>query len=103
MLTVLITGFGPFPGVPFNPTAALARRLAQRRRPALADVTRVTHVFRTSYGAVDSELPELLARHQPDLVLLFGVATRTRHLRIETQAVNRRSALFPDADGGLPA
>ena len=24
-LTVLITGFGPFPGAPFNPTAALAK------------------------------------------------------------------------------
>ena len=35
-LTVLLTGFGPFPGAPFNPTQALVGRLGARRRPALA-------------------------------------------------------------------
>jgi pyroglutamyl-peptidase len=47
-LTVLITGFGPFPGAPFNPTMTLPARLAARRRPALADVRRIAHVFRTA-------------------------------------------------------
>jgi pyroglutamyl-peptidase len=101
-LTVLITGFGPFPGAQFNPTTALPARLAARRRPALADVKRIAHVFRTSYAAVDRELPALLARGRPDAVLLFGVATRTNYLRIETRARNARSPLFPDVDGHHP-
>ncbi|HEV2955214.1 MAG TPA: pyroglutamyl-peptidase I [Xanthobacteraceae bacterium] len=101
-LTVLITGFGPFPGAPFNPTAALARRLAGRRRPAFADVSRIAHVFQTSYAAVERELPTLIKRVRPDVVLLFGVATRTKYLRIETRARNARSPLFPDADGNRP-
>ena len=42
-LSVLITGFGPFPGAAVNPTAALVRRLARLRRPA--DVRRIAHVF----------------------------------------------------------
>ena len=69
MIRVLITGFGRFPGAPFNPTAALARRLATKRRPALADAFRTAHVFRTSYAAVENELPKLIARQgelQPD-------------------------------------
>ena len=37
-LTILVTGFGPFPGAPFNPTGPLVERLARLRRPALADV-----------------------------------------------------------------
>jgi len=73
-LTVLITGFGPFPGAPFNPTAALAKRLARRRRPALSGTDRIAHVFPTSYAAVERELPDLIDRHRPDLVLLFGLA-----------------------------
>jgi pyroglutamyl-peptidase len=101
-LTVLITGFGPFPGAPFNPTMALAQRLAARRRPALAAVRRVAHVFRTSYAAVERELPALLKQTRPDVVLLFGVATRTKYLRIELRASNARSPLFPDADRDRP-
>src|SRR5262245_13362615 len=99
--TVLITGFGPFPGAPFNPTESLVRRLGARRRPALADVTRIAHVFRTSYAAVDEELPRLVARHRPDVLLMFGLAARTPHLRIETRARNAVSALVPDAGGRM--
>lgn len=102
-LTVLLTGFGPFPGAPFNPTTALVQRLAARRRPAFADLTRVAHVFRTSYAAVDEELPALIKHVRPDVMLLFGVATRTNYLRIETRARNARSALFPDAGGARPS
>jgi pyrrolidone-carboxylate peptidase len=34
MTTVLITGFGRFPGAPSNPSGPLALALAKRRRPA---------------------------------------------------------------------
>jgi pyroglutamyl-peptidase len=101
-LTVLITGFGPFPGAPFNPTAALAQRLAGRRRPGFADVLRVVHLFQTSYAAVERELPALLRRVRPHAMLLFGAATRTKYLRIEMRARNARSSLFPDAVGDRP-
>ena len=68
MTTVLITGFGRFPRAPFNPSAQLARAVAKRRRPALADVRRVLHIFETSYAAVDRDLPKLIATHKPDIV-----------------------------------
>jgi pyroglutamyl-peptidase len=97
--TVLITGFGPFPGAPFNPTQALAQRLGARRRPALADVELITHVFRTRYAAVDEELAPLIADNRPDVLLMFGLAARTRDVRIETRARNAVSPLVPDAGG----
>src|ERR1700731_4705599 len=62
LMRVLITGFGPFPGAPFNPSAALAKALAHRRRPALAGIERVTHVFATTYASVDRDLPKLFAQ-----------------------------------------
>ena len=102
MTTVLITGFGRFPGAPYNPSEPLARAVAKRRRPALADVKRVVHIFQTSYAAVDRDLPKLLATHNPDIVLLFGLAGRTPQVRIETRARNARSILFPDVTGHRP-
>jgi pyroglutamyl-peptidase len=100
-MRVLLTGFGPFPGAPFNPTAALVKALARRRRPALARIERSTHVFATTYAAVDDDLPKLFAQY-PDIVLMFGLAGRRRQLCIETRARNAISVLFPDASGHRP-
>jgi len=97
-LRILITGFGPFPGAPYNPTPALVERLVKLRRPAFDGVERVGHEFAVSYRAVDTELPALLATHRPDALLMFGLAARTRHLRIETRARNAVTTLWPDAD-----
>jgi pyroglutamyl-peptidase len=98
-LRILVTGFGPFPGAPRNPTQALVARLAHLRRPALADVAVIGHVFPVSYGAVDLQLPDLLARHRPHALLMFGLAARTPYLRIETRARNTLTTRWPDRDG----
>jgi pyroglutamyl-peptidase len=102
MVTVLITGFGRFPGAPFNPSGPLARAVGNRQRPAFSDVKRVVHIFETSYAAVDRDLPRLIAQHKPDIILMFGLAARTPHVRIETRARNTRSTLFPDVTGYRP-
>lgn len=100
-MRVLLVGFGPFPGAPFNPSAMLAEALARRRRPALAEIGRTTHVLETAYRAVDRDLPGLFAA-KPDIVLMFGLAGRRRALCIETRARNAVSVLFPDASGHRP-
>ena len=96
-LRILVTGFGPFPGAPRNPTQALVGQLARLRRPALADVALIGHVFPVSYGAVDLQLPDLLTRHRPHALLMFGLAARTPHLRIETRARNALTTRWPDS------
>jgi pyroglutamyl-peptidase len=101
--TVLLTGFGPFPGAPFNPTGALVAALVRRRGRGLPQARRVGHVFATSYAAVDRELPALLARERPDVLIMFGLAARSRHVRIETRARNAIRRRVPDASGHLPA
>ena len=100
-VTVIVTGFGPFPGAPFNPTGPLAKRLARMRRPTLANVKVVSHVFPTSYTAVDRELPTLIAEHKPDALLMFGLAPRAKSIRVETRARNAIT-LLPDATGRAP-
>ncbi|MGJ5118797.1 pyroglutamyl-peptidase I [Bradyrhizobium oligotrophicum] len=97
-LRLLITGFGPFPGAPSNPTMPLVKRLAALRRPALADVDISSHIFHVTYDTVDRELPALIAERRPHALLMFGLAGRTSYLRIETRARNAVTTTFPDAD-----
>jgi pyroglutamyl-peptidase len=98
---ILITGFEPFPGAPYNPTQPLVKRLMRLRRPALADVELSSHIFPVTYRAVDRELPELLKQHRPQALLMFGLAARTSWVRIETRARNAVTMLWPDADHAL--
>ena len=98
MRTILVTGFGPFPGAPINPTEALVRRLAKSRR---VNLRLVPHVFETSYAAVDRELPALIAKHKPDALLMFGLHGRANALRIETVARNALGRVR-DASGATP-
>lgn len=102
MTDVLITGFGPFPGMPRNPSGTIATQLAKLRRPALQHVSRASHLFPTSYAAVDRDLSKLIAKHRPKILIMFGVAGRTKFMRVETIARNRQSVLHPDVMGLTP-
>jgi pyroglutamyl-peptidase len=100
---LLITGFGPFPRMPENPSAALARRLGglPRLRLALGQWPRVL-VLRTRYDAIPETFAPALAEG-PSAVLMFGVAGGAKRLRVEMRGRNRASRLFPDASGTRPA
>jgi pyroglutamyl-peptidase len=98
MKTILVTGFGPFPGAPFNPTQILVNRLSRIRR---VKVRIVPHVFVTSYAAVDRELPALIAKYEPDALLMFGLHGRAKTLRLETLARNAVGRIR-DAAGATP-
>lgn len=99
MTTILVTGFGPFPGAPLNPTGPLVRSLARMKTPGVK-LKIVTHVFETSYAAVDRDLPALVKKHRPDAILMFGLAARRRKVSIETIARNALGKL-PDAKGHI--
>jgi pyroglutamyl-peptidase len=96
-LRILVTGFGPFPGAPYNPTQALVARLTRLRRPAFTDVELSRHFFPVTYKAVDRELPLALQKHKPHALLMFGLAGRTGYVRVETRARNAVTMLWPDA------
>lgn len=97
-LRILVTGFGPFPGAPKNPTGPLVRALAREKWPG---VMVKAHVFATRYKTVDRALPRLLKSFKPDALIMFGVADRSRAIRIETRARNLISRI-PDAGGFTP-
>ena len=71
--------------------------MTQLRRPALNGVALTGHIFDVTYQTVDRELPGLIAQLRPNALLMFGLASRTAHLRVETRARNAVSTRLPDA------
>lgn len=86
-LKILITGFGPFPGVPRNPAGEAARLLGALRRPALAGMVREIMLLPTEWRAL-ADLDARIAAFAPDAVLMLGVAPRRRRMDVEVRAVN---------------
>ncbi len=83
---IWITGFGPFPGVPDNPSARVARSLHGTSVGALK-------VVASEMPVVWAEVPSLLTagydRLQPRLAVHVGVASRRRLISVERYARNR--------------
>lgn len=99
-LRILVTAFGPFPGVPVNPSQRAAMDLLRLRRPALAGVEIVLKILPTRWDELP-RLDALLGEQAFDAVLLLGVASRRRRVCLETRAVNAVRD-FPDAAGRHP-
>jgi pyroglutamyl-peptidase len=100
--TILLTGFGPFPGMPENASAILVPKLAHlvaRRFPSHRVVARV---LPTEWEAGPARLKSSYAREKPALAIHFGVSDRARGFVIETLARNVRCDL-PDAAGATAA
>lgn len=93
---LLVTGFGPFPGAPRNPTEALVERIVQRADLGLRAIV-VGRVLATTWAEIEA-FPALLREIDPDAVLMLGLARRARTFRIERVA-RARVAAAVDAEG----
>lgn len=100
-IRVAVAGFGPFPGVPKNPSGEIVRAIKRMRRFRSGGIELQTKVLDTAYGAAETALDRLIAS-KPHAIVLFGVAGRAKHIRVETIARNRASLLYPDREGFTP-
>jgi pyroglutamyl-peptidase len=100
--TVLVTGFGPFPGVPVNATMRLLPELARAAHRQFPDVHLAAEVLPTEWVTAPRRLERLLAELAPDFALHFGVSSRARGFEIERRARNV-CAMQPDAVGLPPS
>lgn len=98
---VLITGFGPFPGVAANPSAWLVEALAAQDASPGLDCHLHARVLPTEWQAA-ALMPRLYETLQPHVMIHFGVSEHARALRVERSAHNR-TARREDAKGALPA
>lgn len=99
---ILLTGFGPFPGMPANLTGQLVPPWAARAAERWPDWTVVSEIFATEWDAAPQKLTELYAALRPQVALHFGVAERASGFEIETMAVNCCAPSL-DAAGLLPS
>ena len=98
---ILITGFGPFPGMRNNPSQWLVRSIDSGVIRLPPDLSVATAILPTSWQRVEERTPDLLTRHQPAIALHFGVHDKASGFRVERIARNRRKYV-PDVDGKLP-
>jgi pyroglutamyl-peptidase len=98
---LLVTGFGRFPGAPFNPTERIVAALGGgfARRLARLGWRLERRILPVVWTDLPGELARLDAALRPDAVLHLGLAGRRRTLTVETRAHNRRRPLSCDADG----
>jgi pyroglutamyl-peptidase len=99
MVRVLLTGFGPFPGAPINPSAWLAEALPERLSCLGGEI--YARVLPTEWKAVEGLAQHFHETLQPHVTIHFGLSQTAREFRIERSAYNRASPRR-DASGALP-
>ncbi len=99
--TILLTGFGPFPGMPFNVSVQVAHRLADAARARWPQHIVEAYELPTEWIAGPDLVHRLWGRLRPDIALHFGVASEAPGMQIETSARNN-CRMDPDASGALP-
>ena len=83
---VLVTGFGPFPGFPYNASASLADALESF--PVAPGLDVATAIIPVVWARARAAARQAVARFQPHAMLHFGVSKRAFGFEIETRAVN---------------
>lgn len=96
---VLVTGFGPFPGAPVNPTEGLINALAHQRLSLPGDGPLALDVLPVDYAAVPERLSALGRDFSPDVAIHFGLSERARGFTLERLARNEIRAEKPDIRG----
>jgi pyroglutamyl-peptidase len=99
---VLVTGFGPFPGAPENPTQALVVALRDRMCGAPGCELH-TAVLPTRYDAAREAALRLHRRCKPDIAIHFGFSLKAKGFTLEQVAENRLKRGRLDAGGARPS
>lgn len=86
--SVLLTGFGPFPGTPLNASALLVEMLAHMAGKRWPDADIHAATLPTEWRRGIDKLDALWSRHAPDIALHFGVADRGTGFDLERYAWN---------------
>lgn len=95
-MSILLTGFGPFPGMPRNPSQFAVERFPDKL--GRMEIQRV--VLPTIYDTAGAAIETLLVETRPDICLCLGVAGDA-FLRLETVARNHGTISAPDQSGAI--
>lgn len=87
-IEILVTGFGPFPGVHSNLSGDLIRWIEDGRMRLPTDANVTTAVVPTSWRATADFVNQTMAELDPDIALHFGVSRRAPGFQVEQIARN---------------
>lgn len=96
-MRILVTGFGPFPGVERNPSGETARAIDGEVSHGVTFVGRVVDV---SWRRAWPTIAQLVADVKPAALVMLGVAVNRDGVQVERVAYNEAAAR-PDCDGAL--
>ena len=96
MTHILLTGFTPFPGVDLNPTALLVEDFAAQPP---AGLRLSSEVLPTAFAPAGVRIRQLIGQHQPEAVLMLGVAASRDSINLERTGYNWDEASKPDIHG----
>lgn len=99
MTTLLLTYFGPFEGVPINPSQAVAFGAQEALAISAPHLTVEVHELPVEFAESSRVLGELLERIKPELAISLGVAAGRDKVSLERVAINLDSARIPDNSG----
>ncbi|HET9147267.1 MAG TPA: pyroglutamyl-peptidase I [Acetobacteraceae bacterium] len=98
-MRILITGFEPFGGDSVNPSAELVWALNAAPPPG---IDLAAAILPCAFAVLPGALEAAVARHEPDILLGFGLATGRPGLSVERIAINIIDARIPDNEGAQP-
>jgi pyrrolidone-carboxylate peptidase len=78
---ILVTGFNNFGSINNNPSKQLVDELSKYYKDQI-----ITYVFECKYDEIDRQLPILLNKYRPGVIIMFGLANRSNVVRIEKKA-----------------
>ena len=85
---ILVTGFGPFPGVGFNPSGHLIDMLRATPPDLPAGSVLMTETLPTVWQDAWPALRAHMQTHDPQVVIMFGFSARADGFTLETRAAN---------------
>nr|XP_021195482.2 pyroglutamyl-peptidase 1 [Helicoverpa armigera] len=98
---VLITGFGPFKGVPYNLSWGGVASMDVRRNEVENNIIILRKKIGVRYCEVDCKIPKLWRRFQPELAIHVGVHPTATTFLLETNA-RKRGYFNPDIKQRTP-
>ncbi len=102
-MRVLVTGFGPFPGVPVNPSQQAVAELERRADAGLLPgILLSTGVLPVDFAIMPGQLAEMIRLGRPDVILCTGVDMGAKAISVERMATNLVDARIPDTSGAQP-
>lgn len=96
---ILVTGFGPFPGAPENPTEWLIGALGKTKSAQERGERLCMEVLPVEYEAAARRLEAIGQEFSPDVAIHFGLAQPAQGFRLERLARNANLANRPDNAG----